>query len=693
MKKILSYFIVLFIPLMSNATAYYVSFNTGADTNPGTSASGAFKTLAKATSMLVDGDQIGLNRGNVWMEVLRTNDKSNITIFAYGTGADPLITGYKNITPSIDAGSNRYAITIPEGSVYLNTVNVNGYLMRKGRTPSYNSADVNKGYAASYVRVSSLSNSLFVIGIPTGTFIAGDDAIIKVQSYVMQYVKIDSVKNDTAYFAKPFAYIGGSALEISPVANRYYFRTNRAEDCDQLFEWCFNTSTKLFTINLGASGLGSNILKVSVIDTGINCGSSQNLTITGIKVEGHNLYEIYSNNATTGVTVTGCTLSKGGGKGVTISGSQNAVISNCTFEQLLAGAVQMRSPTKEGMTVIDNTFDSIGMLEGMGSKFSDDYIVSYTVPLRSLVVARNTMTNFGHNGIKAQGSNVLIEDNYGFKGCEILADNGFIYMHSETYNNDTNRIIRNNIGDSMFGEIAGTGGLKHDVVGCVYIDGNRMRNIKVIDNTASNTLGVGYQYNGVRNLEMRGNISYNCVTADVVSTKKLDSIQPTLSIHNNIFYRFTNTTYTAETKRFHQYYIDEQLQSLTQAAMQTSINQVFSMDSNFYNLALIPNFKLDGKVGNTSGSYPLTNLSAWQVYSTQDLHSIAVPNFGMDSAILYSNTTNATKHFYPTFNGVDVYGNPYGRDIVVQPKTSLLLLYSRPFSNGFPTYKKFKNKN
>jgi parallel beta-helix repeat protein len=87
----------LFDPRLHSAT-YYVDSNKGNDTNAGTSADAAWRTLAKVNSFrFAPGDTLLLSRGGVWREQLNVpssgSDAAPITIDAYGSGGLPIISG------------------------------------------------------------------------------------------------------------------------------------------------------------------------------------------------------------------------------------------------------------------------------------------------------------------------------------------------------------------------------------------------------------------------------------------------------------------------------------------------------------------------------------------------------------------------------------------------------------------------
>ena len=83
-------------------SVYHVS-NSGSDANSGTSAL-PFLTINHALSVAVTGDSILLNKGNTFNAVLVIST-ANLKFNAYGSGANPVISGYETITGFTNVGS------------------------------------------------------------------------------------------------------------------------------------------------------------------------------------------------------------------------------------------------------------------------------------------------------------------------------------------------------------------------------------------------------------------------------------------------------------------------------------------------------------------------------------------------------------------------------------------------------------
>src|SRR5664279_1015091 len=98
--------------LAANATDYYIS-SGGNDANNGTSTSTPWQTLNKLNSYfssLKPGDNVLLNRGDVFYGSITINKSgtagSPITIGAFGTGANPTISGFTSVSAWTNLGNN-----------------------------------------------------------------------------------------------------------------------------------------------------------------------------------------------------------------------------------------------------------------------------------------------------------------------------------------------------------------------------------------------------------------------------------------------------------------------------------------------------------------------------------------------------------------------------------------------------------
>jgi hypothetical protein len=101
----------------TSGRTYYVDSVGGNDTNSGTSASSAWRTLSKANSApLVPGDQLLLRRGDTWtgsLQIIKSGTGAAPIMFdAYGTGAPPSLRVPERVSQSRGRTSS-FAICTP----------------------------------------------------------------------------------------------------------------------------------------------------------------------------------------------------------------------------------------------------------------------------------------------------------------------------------------------------------------------------------------------------------------------------------------------------------------------------------------------------------------------------------------------------------------------------------------------------
>ena len=119
-------------PYPAKGTIYFVDATNGNDNNAGTSTGAPWKTVSKVnTSSFSPGDAILFKKGETWRETLTVpfsgNAGGRITFGAYGTGANPVITGADLITPGTNWSLTSYNVWHTNGiTTEPKTVTMNG---------------------------------------------------------------------------------------------------------------------------------------------------------------------------------------------------------------------------------------------------------------------------------------------------------------------------------------------------------------------------------------------------------------------------------------------------------------------------------------------------------------------------------------------------------------------------------------
>ncbi|MEI8274286.1 MAG: hypothetical protein WCG08_16865 [Paludibacter sp.] len=123
-----------------NATNYYIAAN-GDDGANGTTPATAWQSISKlnnSSSLFTPGTTVYFNKGDVFYGTINVPKSgasgSPITLSAYGTGAKPIITGFKTLTTWTNEGGGIYSATITT-SILTNMVTIDGKQVGMGRYP------------------------------------------------------------------------------------------------------------------------------------------------------------------------------------------------------------------------------------------------------------------------------------------------------------------------------------------------------------------------------------------------------------------------------------------------------------------------------------------------------------------------------------------------------------------------------
>ena len=167
--------------LTANAKTYYIS-NSGNDGNSGTDPSTAWQTINKVNSFgsFAPGDSILFNRGDTFYGSISISNSGSlgnpITFGAYGSGANPVITGFTTVSAWTNLGSNIWESTLSVSTLpSCNMVKINGVNTPMGRYPNAGYLPFQSDNNSSYITSSSLT------GTPNWT---GADVVIKKDRYI-----------------------------------------------------------------------------------------------------------------------------------------------------------------------------------------------------------------------------------------------------------------------------------------------------------------------------------------------------------------------------------------------------------------------------------------------------------------------------------------------------------------------------
>jgi hypothetical protein len=642
----------------AQATVYYVS-NVGADANTGLSPTQAWQTLGKVSGVtLTAGDQVLFNCGdtfygafNVWKSGAAGNP---ITFGAYGTGANPVITGFTTVTDWTDLGSNIWESTNTVSALATcNMLSIDGVNTPLARYPRI--SDGNGGYLIyqSFSGNTSLTTNALT-GTPDWT---GAEIVIRSSMYTMDRRTITAQSGGTITF--------NAAPSFDMAANWGFFLQNDSRLLTYQNAWYFNPGTG--KVQIYSVGQPVNV-KAASVGTLVNCLTNY-ITFQNLAFAGANQYFI-NNPGNTNLTVQNCSFSYSGEAAI-FGHVDYAKIYNCTFSEMNNAGISLGSNTSYGQ-VRNCTLTNIGVAPGMGLR--GDYSGIETSNHTGLLLEYNTLTNVGFNPITVWGDGILIKNNYINTFNLVLQDGGGIYVGRTARPNGTE--IRGNIVLNGIGNFYGTPWTDSQSIG-IYVD-VFCDNYRVYNNSVAFCGATGVQLAGPVSTDFQNNTVYGSKFGLLLAYGTIPNPTNT-TIKNNIF---VSTTTSNKTVCY---------QTNAYATAAAPIATMADFDYNVYAKPLDdyitrPQWNEPIQTAGNTGA-TIWSVAQWQAYSGKDLHSTKSPQ-GIaaltDMQFLY-NETQAVKTIPLPYDMLDMRGNRYWGSITLQPYTSAVLVKDAHPQSPTPT--------
>jgi hypothetical protein len=648
MKKLLI-IPLLFFSLILSATKHYVA-----------ASGGTFSTITQVNAhAFVAGDSCLFNRGETFYGTLNItwsgSAGSPIFFGAYGTGADPIITGFTTLSSWTDETGGIYSKVVTIESSDSIIVSIDGVNTPIGRFPNtgYNTIDSKSGYVS--ITDAHLDASV--------TDWEGADVGIRAAEFLMDRQKITDHTTNTITF--------NSARGLT--AGNGYFIQNDLRTLDVYGEWYYDGSK--FSMFFGAVDPATKVVKVSTLTNAVVVNSRDYITFDNISFTGFGSNGFHLIDAAHFI-IQNCGISFCGGIGINCENESSGDSHGSLFDSNVISDINnvgiMQKSQWQNSTITNNVISNIGLIpcavysaepypiQYVGISLFDIYTNTNTL------IQYNTISNIGYSGIQFYGTNINVKNNFVNTFCLLLQDGGGIYTYLENPATSQANLIQSNI---VINAIGNHEGLDHDMYHNafgIYVDAFST-GITVENNTIAYIAGYNFFCNGNRNGVIRGNTmyvtppvayyahtyTYNRYGISISDWTNSISVLAGMTIDNNKI-----VSNGPGNRKWIEYY-----------SAYRDFNTVITSDYNHFGCA----------TGDESYSIRSTppasyySLSGWRTYSGQDANSTYMETVDTEIHFIY-NASSVTKGYTLSASMVDAANTSYSGYILLQPWSSLILI-------------------
>lgn len=601
-------------------------------------------------SSLVAGDNAQIAKGqSIYGSITLSQSGTSgspITITSYGTGANPIITGFTTISAWTNLGSNIWESTNAVSTLSnCNMVTINGINTPMGRYPNTGYLTINSHNVRTSITCTSLT------GTPDWT---GAELVIRTSRWALDRVIASSQSTNTINYT--------GTLNAEPVDGYGFFIQNNPSTLDQQNEWYYNPTTH--KIRIYSTTQPANV-KIASVDNLLTLNGNY-ITIDGLAFEGANLnsiFRLFSLGAITYPTIQNCTFNFIGQNAIDIRAS-HAVIDSNTISKINNNAINCNYSSY--VSVTNNTISDVAIHGGMGMTGSGNYtgITLYTTT--NSLVQYNSIVNTGFNGIMFYGSSISVINNFVDTFNFILDDGGGIYTYTGGQAQMSAIEVKNNICINAIGAGLGTDSPSYVPANGLYFDGNSS-NIVATGNTTAYCSDYGIFMNNPKSVTLKNNTSYDNVKAQIRVNCFTDYQEMTGNYFTNNIYLSDNIS---------------QLSAIY-ADYSSDIATFGTIDSTYY----CKNTTKKNDIGYLSptNSYAEYNLSDWKLLKSKDSNSTQKVITKADTRFEYNNTS-VGKQITISSPMTDLKGNKYATTFMLAAYESIILI---PDSNQIVIKKVF----
>ncbi len=643
--------LLLNLSIMVSATDYFIK-NGGNDQHDGTSDATAWATVERvntAFTSMKPGDKILFKRGETFYGTIKIKSSgtsgSPIVIGAYGTGDNPVITGFTVISSWTNEGNGIYSAPVVSEEL-TNMVVIDGKQFAMGRWPD-----------SAYNIFESASSNVSITDNELNTTINWKGAEVAIR------------KNDWSIDRCIITDHSGTRISYSSlattqdaIAGHGYFVQNDIRTLSGFGEWFHSKSAGKFYLLLGSISPESLKIEVATLNNIVCINDNDYITIENLSLRGSIQNLITSNGYFNNnyIYIKNSHLTNAGTDGIQIWGRSGSITGNIISDCNQAGI----SVVGDYHNIRENKISNIGILPGQA--FKGDASSGINIGNDNCTIERNSIRRVGYCGLylSSTADIINITNNVIDSVLLTLNDGGGIYTARE----GTRRIIDGNIIMNVIGNASGTPYPERPIARGIYLDVGSS-NVIATNNTAFNCSESGFMIHRASGNTFENNTSFNNKNGFFFQNSSGSTISNNI-LKGNIFFAKGPLQY-----------------SLKFTSTADDIPSFGTADNNYYARPADDDdiiFTYSPSTG-----YKYRTLASWQSFTNQDWNS-------KKSAVTVSDTSKIDFYYNPTTSNkvialnqpmVDVTGKKYTGSVTLLPYTSVILMPDpNPYTPATPVF-------
>ena len=305
-------------------------------------------------------------------------------------------------------------------------------------------------------------------------------------------------------------------------AGEGYYLANKLWMLDAPGEWYYDANTAQLYLWPGA-GTPDGRVDAGYQLYGVYAHNRSYIVIDGLSIR--NTYRGIDLNLATGYEVRNTDIANSEDRAITVYGSDQGTIDNCSINSSVHSAIWSESATN--LVITNNHIEDTGVIgtpRYIGGAINSGNVFAY-----NNTIANNVVLNSGSAAIVLQGDSTA-SNNYVKNACMLLDDCGGIYTYAVP--NDSR--ILNNIVENVMGSLDGKPpGAETYAIG-IYLDGNS-DGVEVTGNTVVNADEIFHLNDGTNN-SFIGNTAYGARNVTVTNQGNPAWLVDSNSYMGNLFF-------------------------------------------------------------------------------------------------------------------------------------------------------------